>query len=208
MPRGRKSNGATSLSNAERQARYRARHHQVEPSVVIRTRQPVDRRPRPRRWHDAVTERVELQAALCRPGSKPCPTRFEAPRPPRRFRSSSMLISTRWPRSSRRAATAATDEMQWFRRMHGRPMMLGENDGLKGCAAHTGKRRLRPLTPSPSPQRLAVMPFHVGCVRRQGSVMSTGHAVTFLSGTRVTYLSVTYTSVPAFGRYGKSAWLG
>jgi hypothetical protein len=27
-----------------------------------------------------------------------------------------------------------------------------------------------------------VMPFHVGCVRRQGSVMSTGHAVTFLTG--------------------------
>jgi hypothetical protein len=63
MPRGRKSNGATSLSNAERQARYRARHHKAEPSVVIRTRQPVDRRPRPRRWHDAVTELVELQAA-------------------------------------------------------------------------------------------------------------------------------------------------
>ena len=30
-------------------------------------------------------------------------------------------------------------------------MMLGEGDGLKGCAARTGKRRLRPLTPSPSP---------------------------------------------------------
>ena len=70
----------------------------------------------------------------------------------------------------------------WFRRMHGRPMMLGENDGLKGCAAHTGKRRLRPLTPSRSPQRLAVMPFHVGCVRRQETVMFTGHAVTFLTG--------------------------
>jgi hypothetical protein len=79
-------------------------------------------------------------------------------------------------------ATAATDETQWFRRMHGRLMMLGENDGLKGCAAHTGKRRLRPLTPSPSPQRLAMMPFHVACVRRQGSVMSTGPAVTFLTG--------------------------
>jgi hypothetical protein len=30
------------------------------------------------------------------PGSKPYPTRFEAPRPPRRFRPSSMLISPRW----------------------------------------------------------------------------------------------------------------
>ena len=63
MPRGRKSNGATSMSNAERQARYRARHQTAEPSVVIRTRQTVYRRPRPQRWHDAVTELVELQAA-------------------------------------------------------------------------------------------------------------------------------------------------
>jgi hypothetical protein len=30
-------------------------------------------------------------------------------------------------------------------------MVLGEDDGLKGCAARTGKRRLRPLTPSSSP---------------------------------------------------------
>jgi hypothetical protein len=49
------------LSNAERQARYRLRHQAPEPSVVIRTRRPVDRRPRPRRWHDAVAELVELQ---------------------------------------------------------------------------------------------------------------------------------------------------
>ena len=55
------------------------------------------------------------------------------------------------------------------RRMHGRPMMLGENDGLKGCAAHTGKRRLRPLTPSPSPSVLAVMPFRARCAPRQGA---------------------------------------
>jgi hypothetical protein len=27
----------------------------------------------------------------------------------------------------------------------------GEGDGLKGCASRTGKSRLRPLTPSPSP---------------------------------------------------------
>jgi hypothetical protein len=63
MPRGRKSEGETSLSNAERQARYRARHQSPEPSIVIRTRRPVDRRPRPRRWHDAVAELLELQAA-------------------------------------------------------------------------------------------------------------------------------------------------
>jgi hypothetical protein len=63
MPRGRKPEGETSLSNAERQARYRMLHQSPGPSVVMRTRQPVDRRPRPRRWHDAVAELVELQAA-------------------------------------------------------------------------------------------------------------------------------------------------
>jgi len=62
MPRGRKPAGETALSNAERQAGYRSRHQAPDPSVVIRTRRPVDRRPRPRRWHDAVAELVELQA--------------------------------------------------------------------------------------------------------------------------------------------------
>jgi hypothetical protein len=63
MPRGRQPEGETSLSNAERQARYRARHQSAEPSVVIRTRRPIDRRPRPQRWHDAVAELIDLQAA-------------------------------------------------------------------------------------------------------------------------------------------------
>ena len=63
MPKGRKPEGETTLSNAERQARYRARHQVSEPSVVIRTRRPVDRRPRPRRWHDAVEELLALQSA-------------------------------------------------------------------------------------------------------------------------------------------------
>lgn len=63
MPRGRKPEGETSLSNAERQARYRARHQSPEPSVVIRPRRLIDRRPRPQRWHDAVAELIDLQAA-------------------------------------------------------------------------------------------------------------------------------------------------
>src|SRR3954466_7851557 len=62
MPRGRKPEGETSLSNAERQARYRARRQSPQPSVVIRTRRPMDRRPRPRRWHDAVAALIDLQA--------------------------------------------------------------------------------------------------------------------------------------------------
>jgi len=33
-------------------------------------------------------------------------------------------------------------------RSHGNIIVLGTSDGLKGCASRTGKRRLRPLTPS------------------------------------------------------------
>jgi len=64
MPRGRLPEGETPLSNAERQARYRARHKPVPPAVV-RPRKPADRRPRPQRWHDAVNELLALQTAYC-----------------------------------------------------------------------------------------------------------------------------------------------
>jgi hypothetical protein len=61
MPRGRESEGEAPLSNAARQARYRARHKEKQPSVVVRSRRPADRRRRPQRWHDAVAELVDLQ---------------------------------------------------------------------------------------------------------------------------------------------------
>ncbi len=73
MSRGRKPEGETSLSNAERQARYRARHQSPEPSVVIRVRRPADRRPRLKRWHDAVAELLELQSAPTPRGLRLCP---------------------------------------------------------------------------------------------------------------------------------------
>jgi len=41
---------------------YRDRHKQA-PVVVVQSRKPADRRPRPQRWHDAVTELLALQAA-------------------------------------------------------------------------------------------------------------------------------------------------
>jgi len=50
------------LSNAERQARYRAHRLAAEGAPVIRIRRAVDRRSRPRRWHDAVAELLALQA--------------------------------------------------------------------------------------------------------------------------------------------------
>lgn len=61
MPRGRKPLGKQALSNAERQARHRARH--VPPvTAITRTRRPIDRRSRPQRWRDAVGELLALQA--------------------------------------------------------------------------------------------------------------------------------------------------
>jgi len=62
MPRGQKPQGEQALSNAERQARYRARHLQQPPKVVIRTRRPVDRRSRLQRWDDATNLLLGIQA--------------------------------------------------------------------------------------------------------------------------------------------------
>jgi len=61
MPRGQKPEGETPLSNAERQARYRARHLQQPLPVVIKTRRPIDRRSRPQRWEDATNVLLGIQ---------------------------------------------------------------------------------------------------------------------------------------------------
>jgi hypothetical protein len=37
--------------------------HKQAPVVVVQSPKPADRRPRPQRWHDAVTELLALQAA-------------------------------------------------------------------------------------------------------------------------------------------------
>jgi hypothetical protein len=65
MPGGCKPTGDHALSNAERQARYRARQ-QVEAATataVTRPRRPTDRRSRPQRWRDAVGALLTLQVA-------------------------------------------------------------------------------------------------------------------------------------------------
>ncbi len=62
MPRGRKPEGEHTLSNAERQARYRASRQASPAPVIVRTRRPTDRRSRPQRWSDAVNELLTLQA--------------------------------------------------------------------------------------------------------------------------------------------------
>jgi hypothetical protein len=61
MPRGRKPDGEHALSNAEHQARYRARRLAKPLPLVPRRRPPIGRRSRPQRWHDAVIELLALQ---------------------------------------------------------------------------------------------------------------------------------------------------
>jgi hypothetical protein len=50
----------TTMTHAERQARYRASHAEGAPK--LRYRKPADRRSRPQRWRDAVAELLERQA--------------------------------------------------------------------------------------------------------------------------------------------------
>jgi hypothetical protein len=62
MPRGRPPQGDHPLSDAERQARCRARRQAQQPTPIVRYRRPADRRSRPQRWRDAVAELLTLQA--------------------------------------------------------------------------------------------------------------------------------------------------
>jgi hypothetical protein len=61
MQRGRHPEGEHPLSNAERQARYRARREARQVAPVVRNRRPVDRRTRSQRWHDTVAGLLALQ---------------------------------------------------------------------------------------------------------------------------------------------------
>ena len=53
MPRGRKPQGEQALSNAQRQARYRARRAVVQPRPTPRS---TLRQSRPQRWRAALAE--------------------------------------------------------------------------------------------------------------------------------------------------------
>ncbi|HUB48660.1 MAG TPA: hypothetical protein VMB73_27090 [Acetobacteraceae bacterium] len=61
MPRGREPEGQTALTNAERQARYRARKQARQPPQVIKRPRPA-RRSRTQRWNDALAEMRAVQA--------------------------------------------------------------------------------------------------------------------------------------------------
>src|SRR3984957_6013833 len=91
MPRGCKPTGEHALSNAERQASYRARHQAEAITAVTRPRRPVDRRSRPQRWRDAVSTLLTPQAEYA-DWLQPLPiTSNTAPRP---TRSTPLSIST------------------------------------------------------------------------------------------------------------------
>jgi hypothetical protein len=55
-----KAIGERAMTDAERQARYRAAR--TSGAAVIRTRRPADHRSRARRWDDTVAELTKLQA--------------------------------------------------------------------------------------------------------------------------------------------------
>ena len=63
-PMPRPSIGEIPMTDAERQARYRAAHADGAP--VIRIRRPADRRSRIRRWNDTIAALVDLQAGVWR----------------------------------------------------------------------------------------------------------------------------------------------
>ncbi len=59
MPQDRRTDGEGAFSNAERQARHRARV--AEQAPVVRYRRPADRRSRSQRWRDTVADLLALQ---------------------------------------------------------------------------------------------------------------------------------------------------
>jgi hypothetical protein len=61
MPRGREPEGEAALSNAERQARWRARQAALEPPAPVKRPRP-SRRSRQKRWNDALAELRAVQA--------------------------------------------------------------------------------------------------------------------------------------------------
>ena len=104
MPRGCKPERERALSNAERQARYRARQHDQMPTTKIRYRWPADRRSR---------AMPSMNWSPCNPNTLRGSTRFPTAFAPRRQESCCRLsptsTSTPWPRLIRPVAMDAID---------------------------------------------------------------------------------------------------
>ena len=60
MPSGRMPEGSVALSNAERQARYRAKRLAAQPPLTIKCAATA-RRSRSKRWNDALAEMIAVQ---------------------------------------------------------------------------------------------------------------------------------------------------
>src|ERR1700738_2562144 len=104
MPR--KSIGETAMTDAERQARYRAARAAGKP--IIRVRRALDHRGRAQRWNDHVAGLVEAQIEYAA-WLESLPDTLQTARWPRHCRRSATWISANFRPSSRRAASAETD---------------------------------------------------------------------------------------------------
>jgi hypothetical protein len=54
--------GLVALSNAERQARHRAKILAAQPPLTVKRPKPATRRSRSKRWNDALAEMIAVQA--------------------------------------------------------------------------------------------------------------------------------------------------
>ena len=105
MPR--KSIGETAMTDAERQARYRAARAAGKP--VVRVRRALDHRGRARRWTDHVAGLVEAQVEYAA-WLDSLPDSLQDRRPPKHCGRSAISISLSCRRSNHRAASAGTDK--------------------------------------------------------------------------------------------------
>ena len=62
MPSGRMPEGAAALSNAERQARHRAKKQALQSPLIIKRSKAAARRSRSKRWNDGLSEMLAVQA--------------------------------------------------------------------------------------------------------------------------------------------------
>jgi hypothetical protein len=62
MPNGREPDAHGPLTNAERQARWRARRLAPQPPLTLKRPTATARRSRPKRWNDALAELFAVQA--------------------------------------------------------------------------------------------------------------------------------------------------
>ena len=108
MPRGRQPIGEHALSNAERQARYRARREVEQPLPKIRYRRPADKRTRA-----SVGTTPWPGWSRCKPsmplGMMRCPTAYATVPPPNPFRPLLISTSIHSSQSCHRVATGAID---------------------------------------------------------------------------------------------------